>query len=210
MGKLKDLTGQRFGKLIVIERAENYVQPNGQKKTQWHCKCDCGNEIITVGYNLTRGVCTSCGCVRIERLVQMNKTHGKSNHILFSKWEHMKDRCYNPKDKRYKNYGGRGIKICDEWLNSFESFYEWSLENGYQDGLSIDRIDVNGNYEPNNCRWTTWDVQCNNRTNNVYIEYNGEIKTLKQWCDILNIDYKKAHNRIHKLKWDAKRAFEEV
>lgn len=122
----------------------------------------------------------------------------------------MKDRCYNPKDKRYKNYGGRGIKICDEWLHSFESFYEWSLKNGYQDGLTIDRIDVNGNYEPNNCRWATWDVQCNNRTNNVYIEYNGEIKTLKQWCDILNIDYKKAHNRIHKLKWDAKRAFEEV
>lgn len=210
MGKLKDLTGQRFGRLVVIERAENYVQPSGQKKTQWRCKCDCGNEIITVGYNLTRGLCTSCGCVRIERLVQMNKTHGKSNHILFSKWEHMKDRCYNPKDKRYKNYGGRGIKICNEWLNSFESFYEWSLENGYKDGLTIDRIDVNGNYEPNNCRWTTWDVQCNNRTNNVYIEYNGEINTLKQWCDILNIDYKKAHNRIHKLKWDVKRAFEEV
>lgn len=85
MGKLKDLTGQRFGRLVVIERAENYVQPSGQKKTQWRCKCDCGNEIITVGYNLTRGLCTSCGCVRTERLVNMNKTHGKSNHILFSK-----------------------------------------------------------------------------------------------------------------------------
>lgn len=210
MGKLKDLTGQRFGRLVVMERAESYIQPSGQKKTQWRCKCDCGNEIITVGYNLTRGLTTSCGCVRTERLIKMNKTHGKSNHILFSKWEHMKDRCCNPNDKRYKNYGGRGIKICDEWLNSFESFYKWSIENGYEDGLTIDRINVNGNYEPNNCRWTTWNIQCNNRTNNVYIEYNGETKTLKQWCDILNIDYKKAHNRIHKLKWDAKRAFEEA
>lgn len=209
MSKLRDLTGQRFGKLIVIERAENYIQPNGQKKTKWKCICDCGNEIVTVGHNLTRGVCTSCGCVRKEKVIKMNKTHGKSNHILYSKWEHIKDRCLNPNDKGYKNYGGRGIKICDEWIDSFETFYNWSMQNGYKEGLTIDRIDVNGNYEPSNCRWVTMKEQSNNKRNNIYIEYNGEIKTLKQWCDELNMNYKKIHNRLYKLKWEVTRAFEE-
>ena len=139
----------------------------------------------------------------------MNKTHGLSDSVLYNRWEHMKDRCYNPNDKRYKDYGGRGITICDEWLNNFESFYEWSINNGFEEHLSIDRIDVNSNYEPSNCRWADIETQCNNRRSNVYIEYNGETKTLKQWCNFLQLNYKKTHDRLYKLKWTVKRSFEE-
>lgn len=108
----------------------------------------------------------------------------------------MKDRCYNPNDKRYKNYGGRGIKVCDEWLNSFENFYNWTVNNGYQEGLTIDRIKVDGNYEPSNCRWADMETQSNNRTTNINITYQGQTKTLKQWCDIYNLNYKSAHAKI--------------
>ena len=196
MSKFQDLTGQRFGRLVVIERAEDYIRPNGQSQVQWRCKCDCGNEKITVAYSLTHGLCTSCGCTRTERIVNMNYEHGQSNSSLYRRWQHMKDRCYNPNDKRYKNYGRRGIKVCDEWLNYFENFYNWAINNGYQEGLTIDRIDVNGNYEPSNCRWADMETQSNNRTTNINITYQGQTKTLKQWCDIYNLNYKSAHAKI--------------
>ena len=193
MGRFVDLTGQRFGRLTVIERAEDYVRPNGHSLVQWHCICDCGNEQISAGYSLTHGRCTSCGCARTERLVKMNTTHGDSNSVLFRRYEHMKERCNNPTCKSYKHYGGRGIKVCDEWMKSFEAFRDWSLANGFQENLTIDRIDVNGNYEPNNCRWADTEIQCNNRRNNLYIRLIGETKTLKQWCDIYDLNYKTAH-----------------
>lgn len=133
------------------------------------------------------------------------KKHGMSNTRLYHIWEGMKRRCKNPKAKNYKNYGGKGISICDEWDRSFEVFYEWAMANGYEDGLTLDRIDVNGNYEPSNCRWASWEEQENNRSNNKYIEYNGQTKTIAEWTRIFG---KPRHIVYHRLKrgWSIEKA----
>ena len=209
MSKFQDLTGQRFGRLVVIERAEDYVRPNGHPQVQWRCKCDCGNEKITVAYSLTHGLCTSCGCARTERIVNMNYEHGQSNSSLYRRWQHMKDRCYNPNDKRYKNYGRRGIKVCDEWLNSFENFYNWAVNNGYQEGLTIDRIDVDGNYEPSNCRWVTTKEQQFNKRNNKRFFHDGKNLTLPEWSEILHISLDTLVSRIYTRGWNVERALTE-
>lgn len=125
-----------------------------------------------------------------------NYKHGLKNTRLFSIWSGMKTRCYNSNSPQFKNYGARGIKICDEWLTDFMNFYNWSMSNGYSDNLTLDRIDVNGNYEPNNCRWVTSKVQANNRRTNKLIEYNGEIKTLMEWCEYHGINYKTVRDRL--------------
>lgn len=119
----------------------------------------------------------------------------------------MKDRCYNKKCKDYCRYGGRGITVCDEWKDDFRAFYDWCISNGYRDDLSIDRIDVNGNYEPTNCRWTTNKIQCRNRRNNLLLEYKGKVKSLAEWCEELSLDYHLMHNRLNK-NWSVERAFE--
>ena len=209
MSKFQDLTGQRFGRLVVIERVEDYIRPNGQSQVQWRCKCDCGNEKITIAYSLTHGLCTSCGCARTERIVNMNYEHGQSNSSLYRRWQHMKDRCYNPNDKRYKNYGRRGIKVCDEWLNSFENFYNWAINNGYQEGLTIDRIDVDGNYEPSNCRWVTTKEQQFNKRNNKRFFHDGKNLTLPEWSEILHISLDTLVSRIYTRGWNVERALTE-
>jgi hypothetical protein len=155
MRQLINLVGQRFGRLTVIERVEN--SPRGEP--MWMCICDCGNRRIVYGQNLRAGRVKSCGCLSRETAT----IHGQNKTRLHRIYVGMKQRCYNQKYHHYKDYGGRGITICAEWLDDFRVFYEWSMENGYSDELSIDRIDNSKGYSPDNCRWVTMKVQANNR-----------------------------------------------
>lgn len=154
-----DISGQVFGRLRVIR----YYGTNKNGKALWECLCDCGKTTICIGENLKNGVTRSCGCLRKEIETTVNVTHGMSRIRPYKIWVDMKKRCNNPKNKEYPNYGGRGIKVCVEWENDFPTFYKWAISNGYDDSLTIDRKDVNGNYCPENCRWSTLIEQGRNK-----------------------------------------------
>lgn len=195
--KRAEMIGLKFGRLTVV----SFNSKNERRQLLWNCKCECGNKnVVAVGAKLREGSVVSCGCHRSERMIEINKnihkTHGKSYSRLNKIWSQMKQRCYNAKANGYKDYGGRGIRICDEWLNSLENFYEWAINNGYDDNLTIDRIDVNGNYEPSNCRWITMEEQQWNKRNTKYVTINNETKTIKDWSEENGIS---AHNIWYRL-----------
>lgn len=150
-----DLTGRRFGKLLVVERAEDRVLSSGVRKTQWLCKCDCGNEKKIIGESLRNHSTNSCGCIGKSHLGKSTTIHGKRHERIYGIYCDMKKRCYNPHAKNYKHYGAKGVRICEEWLDNFMSFYNWAMNSGYANELTIDRIDSSGNYEPSNCQWIT-------------------------------------------------------
>lgn len=194
--KFIDLTGKRFGRLVVLRRTDNIG-----KKPAWVCKCDCGNERIVTGSNLNSGNVQSCGCLWKEVTPEINKEkntrHGDSHTKLHRAWTNMRYRCNNPNCREYKNYGGRGITICKEW-DSYEAFRDWALANGFDSGLSIDRIDVNGNYEPSNCRWVGIKAQSNNTRRNNKLTYNNETHTIQEWSEITGINWTTIKERINR------------
>lgn len=198
--RLIDLTGKRFGRLVVIKRA-----PTVDKKTMWECQCDCGKKVICNSEYLRNGDTKSCGCLFRDIVSEKAKTHGMTNTKLYKKYRRMVYRCENPNAKSYKDYGGRGIKVCPEWRNDFLKFYEWCMSSGYQEGLTIDRIDNNGDYSPDNCRWATKIQQDNNRRNNKFISYNGETHTLAEWNRICGFTRGTIDGRLSK-GWSVERA----
>jgi len=160
LGRYADLSGNRFGRLVAVE----YVGHNARRVALWRCKCDCGKEKVIPAISLKRGESRSCGCLYKEtRKGNYQIQHGKTGQRIYRIWSAMKSRCSNPNRKYYENYGGRGISVCKEWKDDFGSFYEWAKNNGYSDSLTIDRIEGNGNYEPNNCRWVSMKEQAKNR-----------------------------------------------
>ena len=179
--KLDDLTGKRYGRLIVVKRGTNK-----NKKTRWLCKCDCGNYKEIGATELKNGTTKSCGCYNIEKL-KLRAKHNMCDSRLYSIWRCMKYRCKGTKNPQSYLYKDRGIKLYDPW-NDFNNFYEWAKDK-YFDGSSIDRIDVNGNYEPSNCRFVDNFVQANNKRNNIFLEFNGEKKTLSEWSKKAGINY---------------------
>lgn len=200
MGDHEDLTGMRFGRLTAIKRVEN---KNNQ--VRWLCKCDCGNDTIAVKTSLKRGHTKSCGCYAKEMLAKRTATHNGSKTRLYGIWCGIRKRCDYPKDKNYEIYGGRGIKVCDEW-QSYEPFRDWAMANGYSAELTIDRIDCNGDYEPNNCRWATLKEQANNKRSNHFISFNGKTLSMREWAALLGVNYGSLRSRIQR-GWSVERAF---
>lgn len=186
-----DLVGKRFNFLQVISK---------ENKSNWRCKCDCGEMTVVRGDYLKNGRVKSCGCYQKQRVKETQTTHNMSKTRLYGIYYNMKSRCYNKNEKRYKDYGLRGISICDEWLNNVSNFINWSLDNGYEEHLTLDRIDNDGNYEPSNCRWADKETQYNNRRNSILININGIKKSLKQWTIFMGWKYPKYYARYSKNK----------
>lgn len=194
---MANLIGNKYGRLTVLEDSGDRCWGG----IMWNCQCECGNTINVVGKSLKNGSTTSCGCYRRDLMT----IHGESRTRLYEVWENMIDRTTNPNNNKYQNYGGRGISVCDEW-KEYINFSNWAKENGYNDSLTIDRIDVNGKYEPSNCRWATQQVQANNRTNNYYITWNDKTQSLKDWSRELNLTYDTLRSRL-KRGWSVEKAF---
>lgn len=186
-----DLTGKRFGRLTVIKRGENVVNRPG-----WICKCDCGKTILVAGGHLRDGHTQSCGCRQRDSVIKKNTVHSMSNTRLYNTWNNMKDRCFNPNSTFYSDYGGRGIKVCDEWMYVFQTFYDWAISHGYHEGLTIERVDVNGDYCPENCTWIPFELQARNKRNTLYVDFNGRKVTLMELSEISGMKYSFLYERI--------------
>lgn len=190
-----DMIGKKFGKLTIIEECKERDK-FGNKI--YKCKCDCGNFVKIRGNGLKTGNNRSCGCLR-------GVNHGKTKEPLYWVWCSIKQRCYNHNDHRYGDWGGQGITMCYEWCNNFKTFYDWSMKNGYKKGLQIDRINNDGNYEPDNCRWVDRKTQARNKRNCKYYTINGGTHCLSEWCDILGLKYTTVNQRLHR-GWNIEKA----
>lgn len=207
MAKLIDLTGMRFGRLEVIERVP-YVTKGGNPLTAYRCKCDCGNTKIVIAENLRKERVISCGCYKDENTAKRSKTHGMSKTRLYHIWGLMKKRCNDPHSINYERYGGRGITVCDEWQKSSDAFLEWALSHGYREDLTLDRIENDKGYSPENCRWATAKEQGRNQRTNRRLTMNGETRTLSEWVEITGINDATIRSRL-KRGWNVERALSE-
>lgn len=195
MGNLIDLTGQRFGRWTVL-RLDHNNAPRGEAR--WICRCDCSTLRSVSGHDLRSGKSNSCGCLKRELAssrMKLNPNYGESQTRLYTVWTNMKSRVRNPNDPAYSDYGGRGIQICEEWMD-FQKFKRWAIESGYNDSLTIDRVDVNGDYCPENCRWTTRTVQNNNTRRNHTLTVNGRTMTVAEWAKETGVSRLTLHQRI--------------
>lgn len=185
MKPILQLHGRRFGRLVVLDEADRI-----KNHRRWNCVCDCGNTITVYQTCLISGNTRSCGCLAVDVVRRNTRTHGESNKTsrLHSIWNGMLTRCRNPNDPRYKDYGGRGISVIAEWTD-YVTFRDWALSHGYSKDLTLDRIDVNGNYCPENCRWATRYEQQNNMRSNTFITFNGKTLTLAQWSREIGVRY---------------------
>ena len=174
MPAFRDLTGKQFGRITVLSRAENRG-----KQTYWLCQCSCGAKKEICAYNLTKGLTKSCGCLSAEMIGNRSRTHGMTETHEYQIWLGMKARCHTETNSAYRYYGAKGVKVCDAWLNSFEQFLADMGEA--PEGMSIERIDVSGDYERANCKWATQEEQANNKTNNRFITWRGKTLTAAQW-----------------------------
>lgn len=201
MAKRKDLTGMKFGKLTVVSIDEKATS----RHYKWICKCECGNTVSVFGTNLNQGISQSCGCnssrTRAYKLKDINTKHGMSRTRIYHIYHGILIRCTKPNSQNYKHYGGRGITMCDEWANSFESFVSWANSNGYNEELTLERIDNNKGYSPDNCKWIPQSEQPLNRRNNIYATINGETKTVKEWAEISGINYNTLRSRLQDFHW---------
>ena len=185
---LNDLTGQKFGRWLVVERSSVIGHNN-----MWRCICDCGTEKDVRGSSLTGGISTSCGCWRKESVGNRARKHGDAGNRLYAIWDSMRQRCNNPNCHAYHNYGGRGISICDEW-SDYAAFRRWAYESGYSElaargKCTLDRMNVNEGYSPDNCRWVDMKAQSQNRRDSILLEYNGQCMALSDWADKVGLDY---------------------
>lgn len=190
---LHNLQGNRYGKLTVIK----YYGISDKNQIYWFCKCECGKGVYVKTADLMNGTRKSCGCMQLE-IGHKNYRYGCRTNRLYTIWRGIKARCLNANAPNYTYYGGRGISICDEWLHSFDLFQSWALNNGYSNELTIDRVDVNGNYCPENCKWSTVTQQNNNKRNNRYLTINGRIQTLSEWCREYRADRDKVKTNMKK------------
>lgn len=198
-----DLTGNRYGKLTVLE----FLYKRENKHLMWKCVCDCGGEAIVQGNNLKTGHTSSCGCIRLNRHTKHGHTKDYKKSPEYRIWGSMKSRCYNPNNKEYHNYGGRGIKVCERWLDKEKGFLNFISDMGSRPkGKWLDRVENDGDYIYNNCDWTTPQAQQNNRRNNHVITFRGESLTISQWSKRLNINPKTLANRLTQYSWSEERA----
>ncbi|WP_144502701.1 hypothetical protein [Bacillus thuringiensis] len=187
--KHKDITDQKFGFLTAIEYKGNSF---------WECVCECGNKKSFLRHHLEKGIVQSCGCQK-SRLLSEARSKGKTYNKRLNKiFDGMKQRCSNPNADSYKHYGGRGIRICDEWLESYDNFYWWAVKNGYEHDLSIDRIDVDGDYSPSNCRWVPQSFQQRNKRNTIRVEIDGEMLTLPEIVERYSLKKATVFDRYYK------------
>lgn len=217
----QELEGKRFGRLLAIKEVEPIIN-DGHKYRAYLCKCDCGTEKVVKAKQLIRGNTVSCGCYAKEMArkrgaelsLKYQNIPNKCQSRLYTLWRGIKKRCNNENDPNFHNYGGRGITVCDEWRNDFQAFYDWAMESGYKEEIlpngnnkwTIDRIDVNGNYEPSNCRWVDMKVQSNNTRTNHLLEFKGETKNITEWSKEVGLPAYLIVQRINRLGWTVEKA----
>lgn len=201
MLEAKDVKEMKFGRLTATGNIEYRQKSDGCKTPFIECVCSCGNRKFINYYSAKRGDTRSCGCLQQENRIKMATTHNGSKTRLYRIWRSLFERCNNPKCKEYKWYGAKGVKVCEEWTNNFTAFRDWALSHGYSDDLTIDRINHNGNYEPDNCRWADWITQQNNRSSNRFYTHKGTTKTIAEWARGYGIPESNLITRMRK-GWD--------